>query len=77
MTTLTVVRTHNTEPRAIQSMFSTLVKKARSWRTKRQAVKALQGLSPAMLRDIGIDATEIKSVIYSQPEGRRMTHDRF
>lgn len=77
MTTLTAVTTHKTEQPAIQSMFSTLAEKARSWRTKRQAVQALQGLSPAMLRDIGIDATEIKSVIYSQPEGRRMTHDRF
>ena len=77
MTTLTAVKIHSAERKSIQSTIIALVEMVRAWRTKRQAVKALQGLSPAMLRDIGIDATEIKSVIYSQPEGRRMTHDRF
>lgn len=77
MTTITAVSTHASERPATQSMISTLVEKIRSWHTKRQAVKALRELSPAMLRDIGIDASEIRSVVYSQPAHRRMTHDRF
>ncbi len=77
MTSLTAVKVHNAEHRSIRFALSTLVRKVRSWREKRQAVMALQGLNPAMLRDIGLHASEIRSVIYTQAEGRRMTHDRF
>ncbi len=77
MTTLTAGKIGGMRGAAILAFFSTWIEKRRARREKRQAVASLQGLNKAMLRDIGIDASEITSVIYSQPKGRRTTYDRF
>lgn len=77
MTTLTAGKIGGIRGSAIVAWFSRWAEKRRARRERRQAVISLQGLNKAMLRDIGIDATEITSVVYSQPKGRRMTHDRF
>lgn len=77
MTTLTAGKISSSGRWAIRTLFSTWREKAQIRRNQRQDVIALRGLSKAALRDIGIDASEISSVVYSQPEGRRKTHDRF
>ncbi len=77
MTTLTAGKIGGMRGSAILAWLTTWLEKRRVQREKRQAVAALRGLNKAMLRDIGIDASEITSVIYSQPKGRRTTYDRF
>ncbi|WP_161973652.1 DUF1127 domain-containing protein [Hwanghaeella grinnelliae] len=41
------------------------------WHRARRAAAALMACSDTMLRDIGIDRSEIKSVVYDGDQGRR------
>lgn len=77
MTTLTAGKISEKRSWAVVALFKTWRERRRVRRERRQAVASLQGLNRAMLRDIGIDASEITSVVYSQAKDRRLTHDRF
>ena len=57
-------------------LFQTWRDNLRARREKRAAIGALKSLNAAILRDIGIDRSEVTSIIHSQPEGRRKAHDR-
>ena len=76
MTTLTAGKYSGSSRSPVQTLIRTWREKARARREKRVAVAALKTLNTAILRDIGIDRSEITSVIHSQPQGRRKTHDR-
>ena len=76
MTTLTAGKFSGAKRWAVQTAFHNWRENARRRREQRQAINALKSLNAAMLRDIGIDRSEVASVIYSQPQARRKTHDR-
>ena len=76
MTTLTAGKVNSTKRWAVTTAFMNWRRKARARREQRLAISALKSVSPAILRDIGIDRSEITSVIHTQPQGRRKTHDR-
>lgn len=77
MTTLTAGKYSGASRSPVQILIQSWREKARARREKRAAIGALKTLNPAILRDIGIDRSEITSVIHNQPQGRRKTHDRF
>ncbi|MCP5080132.1 MAG: DUF1127 domain-containing protein [Alphaproteobacteria bacterium] len=77
MTTLTAGKFSGASRSPVQILTQTWREKARARREKHAAIAALKTLNAAVLRDIGIDRSEITSVIHSQPQGRRKTHDRF
>lgn len=76
MTTMTAGRIADTRRPTLKALFRAWLEKRRDLREKRKAIAELKGLDRAMLRDIGIDASEITSIVHSQPEIRRMSHDR-
>ena len=77
MTTLTAGKFGGTSRSPVQILIQSWREKARARREKRVAIYALKTLDRATLRDIGIDRSEITSVIHTQPQGRRKTHDRI
>jgi uncharacterized protein YjiS (DUF1127 family) len=44
-----------------------------AWRARRETVRALNSVDAATLRDLGI--TDIESVVYGAPEGRKRRYD--
>lgn len=76
MTTLTAGKFSGAKRWAVQTAFQNWRERARARREQRQSISALKSVSPAILRDIGIDRSEITSVIHSQPVGGRKVHDR-
>ncbi len=76
MTTLTAGKFSGAKRWAVQTAFQNWRERVRARREQRQAVNALKSLNADILRDIGIDRSEITSVVHSQPQGRRKTHDR-
>ena len=46
-----------------------------AWRAKRMTVHILRSLDARTLRDIGISAGEIDSVVYGRPGDRRCRYD--
>jgi uncharacterized protein YjiS (DUF1127 family) len=41
------------------------------YRKKRRALAELKSVDPRILKDIGIDRSEVTSLVYGNPEGRR------
>ena len=76
MTTLTAGKVSGAKRWAVKSAFQNWRERARARREQRQAINALKSVNAATLRDIGIDRSEITSLVNSQPEGRRKTYDR-
>lgn len=44
-----------------------------AWRARRETVRLLKSVDSATLRDLGI--TDIESVVYGAPDGRKRTYD--
>lgn len=76
MTTLTAGKVSGAKRWAVKSAFQNWRDRVRARREQRQAIYALKSVNAAILRDIGIDRSEITSLVHSQPEGRRKTYDR-
>ncbi len=77
MTTLTAGKYSGASRSPFQKLLQSWRKAAETRREQRAAVDALKTLNNAVLRDIGIDRSEITSVVHSAPQGRRKTHDRI
>lgn len=77
MTTLTAGKIGSSRRSALKALVITWMESYRTAREQRRAIAELRTLDRAMLRDIGIDASEITSLVRTQPEPRRMSHDRI
>ena len=49
---------------------------ARARRERRIAISVLRGMNRQTLKDIGIDRSEITSIVHSAPANMRQTHGR-
>lgn len=77
MSTLTAGRFTGTFGLSIFSRFSEWAEVIRQRRERKRSIAAMRSVDPRILKDIGIDRSEITSIIHSAPHGGRLTHDRF
>ncbi len=61
----------------LRKLVSNWLAAARARRERRVAVSVLRGMNRQTLKDIGIDRSEITSIVHTAPANMRQTHDRL
>ena len=68
----TTVRNPSTPVARIAGVLKGIWHAYRKWRARKATIEILQGLDRRTLRDIGVDPSEIESIVYDRRgEGRR------
>jgi len=60
-----------TQTSAVWITIKWLLHRYQEHRRKRRAIAELRSVDPGILKDIGIDRTEVTSIVYGSPKGRR------
>jgi uncharacterized protein YjiS (DUF1127 family) len=64
----------STHTSAVWTTIKWLLHRYQEHRRKRRAIAELRSVDPGILKDIGIDRTEVTSIIYGNPKGRRRAY---
>ena len=77
MTTVqfTTVHARSTPATRIAGILSGAWHAVRGWRARKATVEILQSLDGRTLRDIGVDRSEIESIVYGKRDGGKRWYD--